>query len=108
MLLASSLSAQITVTQFNASWNASNDVEWCDDLTDCDLAYVDISKEPSIQKEHNEVLVPTIIVFNGEEVERFQADISFTIQAKLEDILPQGNMNKLNNNLNEYCLMSKR
>ena len=87
MLLASSLSAQITVTQFNASWNASNDVEWCDDLTDCDLAYVDISKEPSIQKEHNVVVVPTIIIFNdGEEIKRFQADLSFKMLATRKEI----------------------
>ena len=87
VILANSLFAQITVTQFNASWNASNDVAWCDDLTDCDLAYVDISKEPSIQKEHNVVVVPTIIIFNdGEEIKRFQADLSFKMLATKKEI----------------------
>ena len=87
MILASSLSAQITVTQFNASWNASNDVEWCDDLTDCDLAYIDISKEPDLQKEHSVVIVPTIIIFNdGEEIKRFQADLSFKMLATRKEL----------------------
>ena len=30
--------------------------------------------------------MPTIIVFNGEEVKRFQADVSFTINAELKEV----------------------
>ena len=87
LLLSSPANGQITVTQFNASWNANNDVEWCDDLTDCDLAYIDISKEPDLQKEHSVVIVPTIIIFSdGEEIKRFQADLSFKMLATRKEI----------------------
>ena len=40
-----------------------------------------------MQKKHEIVVVPTIIIFkDGEEVKRFQADISFSMKAKLEDV----------------------
>jgi hypothetical protein len=48
---------------------------------------VDISEDPEAQKEHSVVVVPTIIIFNGKkEVKRYQADLSFKILAKLEDV----------------------
>ena len=75
----------ICVVEFNASWNESNSVDYLDELTDCGVKRISID-EGDWQEDYNIVVVPTIIVFNGEEVERFQADISFTIQAKLEEI----------------------
>ena len=75
----------VCVVEFNAGWNESNSVDYLDELTDCGVKRISID-EGDWQKDYNIVVVPTIIVFNGEEVERFQADISFTIQAKLEDI----------------------
>ena len=75
----------ICVVEFNASWNEANSVDYLDELTDCGVKRISIDKG-DWQKDYNIVVVPTIIVFNGEEVERFQADISFTIQAKLEEI----------------------
>ena len=75
----------ICVVEFNASWNEANSVDYLDELTECGVKRISID-EGDWQKDYNIVVVPTIIVFNGEEVERFQADISFTIQAKLEEI----------------------
>jgi len=91
MLLGGSVSAQITVTQYNAEWNKKHDVEWIKDLKDCDITKVDIAKYPKLKKKHEIVVVPTIIIFkDGEEVKRFQADISFTMKAtrkELQDII---------------------
>jgi hypothetical protein len=40
-----------------------------------------------MQKEHNIVVVPTIIVFNeGEEEKRFQANIMMTVDATKKDV----------------------
>ena len=75
----------ICVVEFNAGWNESNSVDYLDDLTDCGIKRINIDKG-DWQKEYGIVVVPTIIVFNGKEVERFQADLSFEIAAKLEDI----------------------
>ena len=79
--------SQITVTHFNAGWNSANDVQWVEKLSDCDIAKVDIATDPKIQQKHNVVVVPTIIIFqDGEEVKRFQADLSFKIAATKEDL----------------------
>ena len=87
MLLCGSMSAQVTVTHYNAEWNKGNDVEWLSELTDCDIAKVDIVKHPKFQKKHKIVVVPTIIIFkDGEEVKRFQADISFSMKATRKEI----------------------
>jgi hypothetical protein len=89
MLLAFSFSAnaQIVVTEFNAEWNAANKVEWIDKLSDCDITKVDITKEAELQQKHKVVIVPTIIVFkDGEEIKRYQADLSFKMLATRKEI----------------------
>ena len=87
MLLCGSMSAQVAVTHYNAEWNKANDVEWLNKLSDCDIAKVDIVKQPKLQTKHKIVVVPTIIIFkDGEEVKRFQADISFSMKATREEL----------------------
>ena len=87
ILLGHHVSAQVTVTHYNAEWNEKHDVEWIKDLKDCDITKVDIAKYPKFQKKHKIVVVPTIIIFkDGEEMERYQADISFSIKATRKEI----------------------
>ena len=82
-----STNAQIIVTEFNAEWNAANGVERIDKLSDCDLSKVDIVKEPKLQQKHKVVIVPTIIIFkDGEEIKRYQADLSFKMLATRKDV----------------------
>ena len=76
----------ICVVQFNAGWNSANDVEWVDDLGDCGTKYIDIAANPDAATKYEIVVVPTIIIFNGKEVKRFQADISFAMKATKEDV----------------------
>ncbi len=86
-LLSSNVFGQLVVTEFNADWNSANKVEWLEELSDCDIAKVDIVKEPTLQKDHKVVIVPTIIIFkDGDEVARFQADISFKMLATREEV----------------------
>ena len=91
ILLAGSLSAQtpcedeICVVEFNAGWNESNGVDYLNKLTDCGVKKISID-EGTWQKEYGIIVVPTIIVFNGEEVKRFQADLSFKMLATREEI----------------------
>ena len=88
ILLTNTSFGQITVKHFNAGWNESNGVDWIMDLEDCDTkGYVDIAKDPDVQKEHKIAVVPTIIIFkDGEEVARFQADLSFKMVATKEEV----------------------
>jgi len=77
---------KLCVVQFNAGWNAANEVKWIDDLTDCSKKLILIDKG-DWQKTYKIVVVPTVIIFNeGEEVERYQADISFTLPATQKEI----------------------
>ena len=86
--VSTNVSSQITISQFNADWNSTNTVEWLDDLSDVDkVKYIDIAENTEAQDKHEIVVVPTIIVFkDGEEVKRFQADISFSMKATKEDV----------------------
>ena len=77
--------SDICVVQFNASWNQSNSVDYLDELTECDVMNVSID-EGTWQKEYGIVVVPTIIVFNGEEVERFQANIMMQMEATRKEV----------------------
>ena len=89
LLMAFSITAnaQIVVTEFNAEWNAANKVEWLEKLSDCDIAKVDIMKQADLQQKHKVVIVPTIIIFkDGEEIKRYQADLSFKMLATKKEI----------------------
>ena len=77
----------ICVVEFNARFNAQNSVPWIAHLDDCETARVDIATAPDLQKKHKIVVVPTIVVFNeGEEQERFQANIMMTMDATIEEV----------------------
>jgi thiol-disulfide isomerase/thioredoxin len=81
------LLGQIEVKYFNAQWNASNEIEWVEKLTDCDIEKYDIGTKPEDAGKYKVVVVPTILIFqDGEEVERYQADISFKMSATREEI----------------------
>ena len=97
ILLASNLFGQtkfckqeICVVEFNADWNKENSVQWLNDLKDCGITRVNIDESKTIleqyQKEYGIIVVPTIIVFNGKEVKRFQACLRFKMGATREDV----------------------
>ena len=77
--------SDICVVQFNASWNSANNVEYLDKLTDCNVMNVNID-EGEYQSEYGIVVVPTIVVFNGKEVKRFQANIMMEMEATKKDV----------------------
>ena len=87
-LLVSGMSySQIQVIHFNASWNASNDVKWVNELTDCKLKNIDIATDTQAATDHKITVVPTILILiDGEEEERYEADISFSIQATKKEV----------------------
>ena len=87
ILFANTSFSQVVVTHFNAAWNDPNKVSYIGELTDCDIVYVDIAASPKLQTKHKIIVVPTVVIYkDGEEVKRFQADISFSMQATKEDM----------------------
>ena len=91
IMLANTVGAQnicktdVCVVEFNAGWNEANSVDWLNKLNDCGVQRINID-EGDWQKKYNIVVVPTIIVFNGEEVKRYQADLSFTMSATRKEV----------------------
>ena len=88
VFMASQAFAQIEVIHFNAEWNNANSVKWFMDLEDCKTkGTTDIAKNPDAAKKYKIAVVPTIIIFkDGEEVKRFQADLSFKMVATREEV----------------------
>ena len=88
MFIAGTSFGQIKVVQFNAGWNKANDIPWVMSLKDCKTkAYTDIAVNPDEAKKYKISSVPTIIIFkDGEEVARFQADLSFTLAVTKEEV----------------------
>tara|TARA_R100001443_G_scaffold28908_1_gene42188 strand:+ start:566 stop:898 length:333 start_codon:yes stop_codon:yes gene_type:complete len=88
VLFANSIFAQIQVSQFNAAWNKANEVSWVGELSDCEtISYIDIGTQANMAKTHKIAVVPTVIIFkDGDEVARFQADLSFKMVATREEV----------------------
>jgi len=77
----------ICVIQFNAKFNAVNEVTWLDNLTDCTTTTVDITTNPSLPQDYKIVVVPTILILDdGAEVARFQANIMMTMEATQDEV----------------------
>jgi|TARA_R110002167_G_scaffold6367_1_gene29523 hypothetical protein len=88
MILSSPVNGQsyecdedMCVVEFNASWNAGNNVGWLHKLTDVGTKRILIDKG-SWQKDFSIVVTPTVIIFvNGKETKRYQANIMMVIEA---------------------------
>jgi hypothetical protein len=93
LLISTSAFSQITVIHFNAEWNEQNDVVWFSKLKECDRQTLLIEQNDN-QTKYEIAIVPTIVVLDdGEEVKRFQADLSFAMVATRKEI--QGYIDEL-------------
>ena len=93
MILASSANGQspcgdgLCVVQFNAGFNEANKVTWLGELTDCENKFIDIQTDAAAAGKYKIVVVPTILIFNGEEeVGRFQANIMMKMEATKDEV----------------------
>mgnify|MGYP003140287428 CR=1 FL=1 len=78
--------SQMKAIHFNAEWNKDNSVEWFEKLSDVKKEHMDISSGDCKDK-YKIAIVPTILIFkDGEEVARFQADLSFKMLATRKEI----------------------
>ena len=79
----------IVAVEFWATWNEKNKVtlldEW--DTFDAKVYRVNIDLYPNIQAKNNVVILPTIIFYDeGEEVERLQGDMSFSLKTSIKEL----------------------
>ena len=81
----------LVVVEFWATWNEANKVsileEWADDQFDAKVYRLNIDLYPKIQNDNKVVILPTIIFYDGgEEVERLQGDMSFTLNTSKKEL----------------------
>ena len=93
MMISSSSNAQspcgddLCVVQFNAGFNEANKVTWVSKLNDCSTKFIDIQKDTKAAGKYKIVVVPTILIFNGEEeAGRFQANIMMKMEATKDEV----------------------
>ena len=77
---------QMKAIYFNAEWNSANEIEWFDKLSDVKKETMDIG-HGDCQEKYQIAIVPTIVLLkDGEEVKRFQADLSFQMVATRKEV----------------------
>ena len=85
----------LVVVEFWASWNEANKITLLDEWEtfDAKVYRLNIDLYPKVQSKNQVVILPTIIFFDeGEEVERLQGDMSFSLKVtekELEEIIEE-------------------
>ena len=71
----------ITLVEFWAEWNKDNECKWITSIDNTKSFRINLESETA--KEYDISVLPTIIVFNnGEEIKRFEGDLSFKLCPK--------------------------
>jgi hypothetical protein len=92
----------LVVVEFFSTWNIANKVVVLDtwDTFEAKVYRINIDLYPKIQTENEVVILPTIIFYlDGEEAERLQGDMSFTLKVttkQLDEIVEELNNSKFN------------
>ena len=79
----------LVVVEFYATWNEANKVILLDEWENFDVKVyrLNIDLYPGIQGDNDVVILPTIIFYDdGEEVERLQGDMSFTLETTTDEL----------------------
>ena len=79
----------LVVVEFFSTWNIVNKVVVLDtwDTFEAKVYRINIDLYPKIQAENEVVILPTLIFYlDGEEVERLQGDMSFTLKVTTKEL----------------------
>ena len=79
----------LVVVEFFSTWNEANKVVVLDtwDTFEAKVYRINIDLYPKIQAENEVVILPTLIFYlDGEEVERLQGDMSFTLEITTKEL----------------------
>ena len=79
----------LVVVEFFSTWNEANKVIVLDtwDTFEAKVYRINIDLYPKIQSENDVVILPTLIFYlDGEEVERLQGDMSFTLKVTTKEL----------------------
>lgn len=78
----------IVVVEFWATWNEVNKVDLDSmKIKDAKVYRINIEQYPQIQMDNQVIVVPTLIFYDeGEEVDRLQGDLTFTLKVSQKQI----------------------
>ena len=79
----------LVVIEFWATWNEANKVTLLEEWENFDVKIyrINIDLYPGIQADNDVVILPTIIFYDdGEEVERLQGGMSFTLETTTKEL----------------------
>lgn len=77
----------ITVVEFWAEWNSSNEVSFLNKLKDCKKYRLCIVSNSEAASNYKIFAIPTVIIFdNGEEVSRYNPNILMQLTATREEV----------------------
>tara|TARA_Y100000593_G_scaffold29188_1_gene58192 strand:+ start:1825 stop:2232 length:408 start_codon:yes stop_codon:yes gene_type:complete len=81
------IAKDITVVEFWAGWNESNQFNELNKLKDCNTYRIDIMSYMDVQTDYNVTAIPTVIIFdNGIEKTRFKPNIMFQLEASKKTV----------------------
>ena len=81
------IAKDITVVEFWAGWNESNQFNELNKLKDCNAYRIDIMSYMDVQTDYNVTAIPTVIIFdNGIEKTRFKPNIMFQLEASKKTV----------------------
>ena len=84
-----STARNLVVVEFWATWNETNKVTLLEEWENFDVKIYRINIElyPKIQADNDVVILPTIIFYDdGEEAERLQGDMSFSLETTTKEL----------------------
>ena len=79
----------LVVVEFYATWNVANKVVLLDEWENFDVKVyrLNIDLYPKIQSDNDVVILQTIIFYDdGEEAERIQGDMTFSLETTIEEL----------------------
>tara|TARA_R100001443_G_scaffold116028_1_gene135335 strand:+ start:1404 stop:1772 length:369 start_codon:yes stop_codon:yes gene_type:complete len=84
----------VTVVEFWADWNSKNECVWLENIADAEVYRVDLSTDAA--KKNKVTVLPTVVIFDeGEEIERFEGDITFSLCPEKTPVKVQKEIDKL-------------
>ena len=71
----------ISIVEFWADWNKKNECNWIAGILNAQSYRIDLDSQAAL--DHDITVLPTVIVFNnGQEIKRFEGNISFKLCPK--------------------------
>ena len=68
----------VSVVEFWADWNSKNECVWLENIEDAEVYRIDLNTDAA--KDNKITVLPTVLIFDeGEEIGRFEGDITFSL-----------------------------